>query len=369
MAILIFILTLGLLVFVHELGHFLVARAFGISVDEFGFGFPPRIFGIKRGNTVYSINWIPLGGFVKIKGVAGDDAAKERFADSDSFAAARTWKKFCVLAAGIVMNILLGITLLTVGFRIGLPLSLEQDIPNATTRNAQIQILSIQSPSPAESVGLQPGDALVSINTATFLSTDDVRNFLAERPGQEIHLQWKRKETVREGTVRLLNQEGRGMLGVSLGKIGIVSFSLPRAFLMGAQTSFGMAGQIFVALADVLRGLVVEHTVRPDLSGPIGIAVMTGQAARLGFIYLLQFTAILSVNLAVFNVLPIPALDGGRILFVLIERVRRKPLNERIEALIHNTGFVFLLALVLLVTARDVARFKDVLFSFFHKLF
>lgn len=369
MAILIFILTLGLLVFVHELGHFLAARLFGISVDEFGFGFPPRLLGIKRGNTVYSINWIPLGGFVKIKGVAGDDTSKERFQDPDSFAAAKAWKKFTILFAGIAMNVVLGIILLTIGFRIGLPLSIGEDIPHAQIRDVGIHILSVKASSPAESLGLAVGDTLVSINEATFQTTDELRGYLSEHPDQEIRVQWKRGNDSRDGTVRLSNEEGKGILGVSLGKTGIVSFALPRAFLMGIQSTFGMVGQIFIALGDVVRGLVIEHTVREDLSGPIGIAVMTGQAAKLGFIYLLQFAAILSVNLAVFNVLPIPALDGGRLLFIVIESIRRKPISERIEAVIHNTGFLLLIALVLLVTFRDITRYKETFVSFFDRLF
>lgn len=369
MVILIFVLTLGLLVFVHELGHFLAARAFGISVDEFGFGFPPRIFGVRRGKTLYSLNWIPLGGFVKIKGVAGDDAAKVGFNDPDSFAVQKPWKKFSILFAGIAMNVLLGIVLLTIGFRIGLPLSIGEDIPHANVRDVGIHILSVQPSSPAESLGLVTGDTILFVDNTAFQTTEDLRAYLAGHPDQDIRVQWKRGEETKEGAVRLSNQEGKGMLGVSLGKTGIVSFSLPWAFLMGIQSTFSMVGQIFIALGDVVRGLVIERTVREDLSGPIGIAIMTGEAARLGFIYLLQFAAILSVNLAVFNVLPIPALDGGRLLFIVIERIRRKPVSERIEAIVHNAGFLFLIALVLLVTFRDVVRWKDTFISFFDRLF
>lgn len=359
MVVLLFILILGLLVLVHELGHFVAARIFGIGVEEFGFGFPPRLLKVKRKNwkTMLSFNLIPLGGFVKIKGAAGDDAHEEGYKDTDSFFVQKAWKKFSVLFAGIGMNIVLGMVLLSIGFTIGMPMSTEGLPAGTKVRDPKIQIISVEKGTPAEHAGLQTGDALLSIDDTTFSTPSDVKDYTAVRAGQESVVRWKRGDQLSSATVTLADVNGRGVLGVSLDQTGVVSYPFFKAIWTGITSTLFIIVQIFIAFWDLLYTLIARQTVSGDIAGPVGIAVLTGQIAQLGFIHILQFTAILSINLGVFNFLPIPALDGGRILFVLIEKIRRKPISQKLEAAVHNMGFLFLLLLVLVITVRDISKF------------
>ncbi|MFA5413154.1 MAG: RIP metalloprotease RseP [Patescibacteria group bacterium] len=356
LTIVVFVLILGLLVFVHELGHFVAARRNGVKVEEFGFGFPPRIFGIKRGDTTYSINWIPLGGFVKIKGEDGENRE-----DEDSFGNKKIWRRAVILAAGVFMNFILAAVLLSVGFMIGLPQVINGENGYARVRDAKVQVVQILEDTPAAAAEILPGDAVLEIDGQKVENVEAMQNYLAgkidapvkfllERDGQKIE---------KEISPTFLIETGRGGIGVGLLKSGIVSYPWYMALWKGAESTVLFTGEVARAFYELIKNLIVTQKVSVDLSGPVGIAVLTGQVARMGFIYLLQFTALLSINLAVINFLPFPALDGGRILFLLIEKIRRKPVSQKIENLVHNIGFGLLMLLVLLVTYRDVIKFSD----------
>lgn len=365
LTIIVFILILGLLVFVHELGHFVAARKNGVKVEEFGFGFPPRIFGVKRGETIYSLNWIPLGGFVKIKGEDGENRE-----DEDSFSHKKIWRRAIILAAGVFMNFVLAAVLLSVGFMIGLPQVINGENGYAKISDAKVQVVQILENTPAADAGLHPGDAILEIDGQKLEDVEVMQTYLAgkidmpvrfilERDGQKIE---------KEISPTFLIETGRGGIGVGLIKTGIVSYPWYLSLWKGAESAVLFTGEVAIAFYELIKNLIVTQKVSVDLSGPVGIAVLTGQVARMGIIYLLQFTALLSINLAVINFLPFPALDGGRILFLIIEKIRRKPVSQKIENLVHNIGFSLLMLLILLVTYRDVIKFSDKFVSLWDKI-
>lgn len=354
--LLLFLLVLSVLVFVHELGHFWAARRSGMRVDEFGFGFPPRIFGIKRGETLYSINAIPLGGFVRIHGESGQDRENER-----SFAHKSIPQRLFVLVAGVVMNMLLAMVLLSVGFMIGLPTALDgSSVPNgATITNQVVRVVSVIKDSPADLAGIESGDILLSVDQKEVSSTDMARERILASGEEGIHigiLRGEEKVDLDVKTVSLSEMETPG-IGVGLIDTATISYGPFRAVFEGVKASFVMAYDVFGSFAALLKQLIVTRTAPSDISGPVGIAVLTGQAASLGFAYLLQFAAVLSINLAVLNLLPIPALDGGRVLFVLIEAVRRKANDAKVEGIVHGVGFLCLMLLIVVVTYNDILRF------------
>lgn len=356
LTIIVFVLILGLLVFVHELGHFVAARKNGVKVEEFGFGFPPRIFGIKKGETIYSINWIPLGGFVKIKGEDGEN--KE---DEDSFSHKKIWRRAVILTAGVFMNFVLAAVLLSIGFMVGLPQVINGENGYAKVRDARVQVVQILEGTPAAEADVLVGDTILEIDGRKVEDVEEMQNYLAGKIDAPVKFLLERdsQKIDKEMSPTFLIETGRGGIGVGLLKTGIVSYPWYLSLWKGAESAVLFTGEVAVAFYELIKNLIVTQKVSVDLSGPVGIAVLTGQVARMGIIYLLQFTALLSINLAVINFLPFPALDGGRLLFLLIEKIRRKPISQKIENLVHNIGFGLLMLLVLLVTYRDVIKFSD----------
>jgi regulator of sigma E protease len=355
--LLLFLAVLSILVFVHEFGHFLTAKKMGMKVEEFGFGFPPRAWSFRRGGTDYSINWIPLGGFVKIKGESGEDRDHP-----DSFAGKPAWKRLAVLVAGVTMNLVLAAVLLSIGFMVGLPTVVDGEVsPHARLTDETVRIVTVLPESPAGDAGVASGDILLSIDGQTFADADAARAYITAHSTQEIEFALKRQDEYITARMTAEELPEVGTLGVGVGLVKTASVAYPwyLAIVNGVIATGVFTWEVVKAFADLLTNLIVRQEVSVDLSGPVGIAVMTGQAAALGVVYLLQFTALLSINLAVVNILPFPALDGGRVLFLAIEKFRRKPVNERIEALVHNLGFAFLMGLVILVTYRDLVRFGD----------
>lgn len=387
LTVLIFIAILGLLVFVHELGHFVVAKKSGMQVDEFGFGFPPRLFGIQklagkwkavwhrrasqsasapppdtgqeaalwapsaqRGATIYSINWIPLGGFVRILGENNQAAS-----DPNSFINKPFWPRLLTLLAGVLMNLVLAWLLLSAGYIKGLPVALDGagSLPaQAVLTNQQVAILEVAPNSPAALAGIQAGDIILGVDGREFSSAEALRQYVLLQAGREFRFELKRINQNLSAQVasRKQPQAGEGPTGIALGTLGLLSYPWYQAFWQGAQSTLLQLGQIVSGLYH----LIIQGQGLQSLGGPVKIAQITGQVRELGFIYLVQFAAFLSINLAVLNVLPFPALDGGRILFLLIEKLRRKRNNQKVEQIVNTAGFVFLLLLMLLVTARDI---------------
>lgn len=356
--LLLFIIVLSLLVFVHEIGHFVMAKRMGMKVEEFGFGFPPRLWGVRRGKTMYSINWIPLGGFVKIKGESGEQAQ-----DSDSFASKPAWKRFGVLIAGVAMNLVLAAVLFSIGYMAGLPSIIDDTLPlSARIESQEITVMQVVEGSPAQEAGVVAGDVIESLDGQVVTNDVEARDYVTSHAvdGVDILVQKSDSSYVTYTlTSEYLKSVGTTGVGIAFVSTGLVSYPFFQAVGQGIYTTYQFTIEILKAFGSLIVDLVIRQEVAVDLSGPVGIAVMTGQVAAMGIIYLLQFTAVLSINLAIINALPFPALDGGRILFLAIEKLRGRAVNQKLEVAVHNLGFMLLMVLVVLVTYKDFVTFGD----------
>jgi len=311
--------------------------------------------------TVYSINWIPLGGFVKIHGESGENKT-----DPQSFSSKPIWQRFIVLVAGVTMNLIFAAVLLSIGLMVGLPSVVDETVPSTVNlSNEKIQIMSVVAESPAARASVQPGDEVLSLDNQIFTSSAAAHDYIVSREGQEISFLLKRGDDAI--TVPLTAEDlpsyGQKGIGVGLVKTAMVSYPWYLAIVKGVEATFVFSWEVVKAFGNLLWNLVVHQKVAVDLAGPVGIAVMTGEAAAMGLVYLLQFAAILSVNLAVVNILPFPALDGGRLIFLLVEKIRGRVINEKWEALTHNLGFMILMTLVVFVTYRDIVKFGGQIFG------
>ncbi len=352
-AILTFVPIIGVLVFVHELGHFLTAKAFGVKVLEFGFGFPPRLFGVKRGETIYSINWVPLGGFVKM--VGENDPADPR-----SLARRSLLQRFVVLFAGAFMNLLLPIVLFSVLLM----------IPR-TTVVGSVQIQQVVPDSPAERAGLKAGDTILKADGHTIRNIQELVERINLRLGGDSEWVVRRSgplpvfgnspdlatTEVIHVTPRLAPPSGQGPTGIMLGMTGAKETSVSYPFWKAIPMSFVKIYNTLILSKNEVMKWIVGHTT-PQVAGPVGIAQLTGEVAEAGgFLSLVELAAFLSINLAIINVLPIPMLDGGRLLFLGIEWVRRgKRVPPEKEGLVHMVGFVVLIGFIILISYFDIAR-------------
>lgn len=367
LTIVVFILILGLLVLVHEFGHFFVARKLGVAVEEFGLGFPPRIFGIKKGGTLYSLNWIPLGGFCKIKGEEGGDLSEK-----DSFVSKSIRVKMAIISAGVVMNVFLAFILFSIGFMIGFPQALNEETIKGAKKisQPQIQIMSVLENSPAQKAGIQLGDVVFEVDGQKFKDVPLFQNYI-KNTEKEIAIKIKRGDKILEKKIEPeFSEKVNGkIIGVQLASAGIVSYSWHQSIYLGAKTTIFLGFEIIKAFCLLIKNLIFHQTLSMDVAGPVGIVVMTKQMVNLGFIYILQFTALLSLNLAVINFVPFPALDGGRILFLAIEKIRRKPIKQEIENISHTIGFALLMLLVVIVTYQDITKFGGKILGAIKKFF
>lgn len=361
-----FIGILVVLVLVHELGHFIVAKRSGITVEEFGIGFPPRIASLTWHGTRYSLNWIPLGGFVRMLGEDGDVEVKRlreqgltdaqvEVAMAGAFNRRPIPIRVLVLLAGVAMNFLLAASLFAVAF--SMPVLIGE---------GPLTVTDIQVDSPAEG-NLEVGDVIIGVDGRTFDRSADLTQYLAEHGEEEVTLQVDRGGVERNVVVtpRKLSaadrERGIGPVGFGYDPARVVEQpSTVRgpidAIGRGLGAAWTLAAQIPGGLADAIGGLLGLSPNAPDARGPIGIAQETGRVLEAPLVSQLFFVGLLSVNLAVLNVLPFPPLDGGRIAVVLIEAVRRRRLPAEREALIYLTGFAVLIALVILISIQDIQR-------------
>jgi regulator of sigma E protease len=369
--VLIFLLILSVLVLLHELGHFVVARAFGVKAEEFGIGFPPRAVGFVKVNgkwkrigrtdrtsyasTVWSLNWLPLGGFVRLKGEAGEDGH-----DKDSLLAQNGWKKFAILAAGVTMNWLLAAFIFTIGFSVGVPAAIDDLPASAVVTDKRVQIMEVVPNSAAAKAGLVAGDELVTVGGRLAKDATLAKELLQQQSttDDELMLEIKHAGKMRAILTKpeFLTELNRVGLGVALADTGTVRFPVWLAVGEGITLTARYTWMIITGFFGLIGGLFLGKP-SSELSGPIGIAVMTGGIVDQGKWAVAQFAAILSLNLAVINFLPIPALDGGRAAFVTIAALRRKKNNAHTEALVHQIGFITLIFIVLLVTLQDIYRY------------
>ncbi len=355
--VLIFVAVLAVLVLAHEWGHFVMARRAGCKVDEFGFGFPPRLWGWKRGETLYTINLLPLGGFVRIHGEGGEDT----HADPRSFQHKSAAWRIGIIAAGVIMNLLVAVVLFAVVAGVGMEREIPKNLPAyALVENQRVQVQVVQADSVAARAELVPGDmvrgmsgvATSSLTVATFqdaLQDGVSRTLMVERDGA------LRQIVVTPQPLAGLSRLGIGVFIVDAGTVSYPWYTTP---WVGVRDTWTSLRDTVVGFGSLISGLIARVPGAADgVSGPVGIAVFTGEIARSGFIPLLYLMGFLSVSLAFINVLPIPALDGGRLLFIIIEKLRRgRKVHANTENLAHGIGFLILLAIIALVTYRDIVR-------------
>lgn len=346
------ILVISLLILVHEWGHFYSARKLGVRVEEFGFGFPPRILSRVKNGVRYSVNLFPLGGFVKIFGEHGEGEE-----DKASFISRPIWQRFIILAAGVFMNAALAWVLFSVGSALGVP-----RIAGEEATGIPVSVVGVLPGSPAERAGIKFGDKILEMRSPDLSlrveSEKDVRDFTLAYRGENITVAVSRGSEIHEikVTPRAQVPEDEGPLGIALGRLVVKQVSWYLAPVEGvrmlAQSSILTLQGFFM----ILKELVFEGRTGVAVSGPVGIFSFAQDSRALGISFFLQFMGILSVNLAILNFLPIPALDGGRILFLVIEKLKGKRINPAVENVVHMIGFVLLILLMILVTYRDIAR-------------
>lgn len=357
LTIAVFIFILGLLVFVHEFGHFVAAKRAGMKVEEFAFGFPPRLFGVKRGETTYSINIIPLGGFVKILGEEGHSD------DPRAFANGTFGRRLLVLLAGVGMNFVLGWFLLFLGFAaVGTPIEVEEgvDVGNARLSETRLSIIAVEPKSPAEIAGFKPGDVILSVGGQKFTDINTLITYTKSRAGSQVIYELQRGEEIlaRSATPRANPPPGSGAVGFAPALIAIARYPAVDALQLSVASFYYKSTGVFLAFGQLFGQLFTSGKITEGLSGPVGIAVLTKDFLKLGTVYLVQFTAVLSINLGIINAFPFPALDGGRVLFLLIERVRGAK-SLKIEKHANVIGFLLLMLLMVAITFRDIGRYSD----------
>ena len=345
LTIIAFILILGILIFVHEFGHFISAKICGVKVEEFGFGFPPKIFGVKRGETEYSLNWIPIGGFVKL---LGEEEANK---STKSFNTQSIPKRVFIIIAGVLMNLVFAVFILSIGFMIGMSPIVSDAGRYGGNQETEIIIAGVTENSPAKSTGLGQGDIITG-----YKSIEDFQNFTKSNIGKDVSINIKKDGNFKDINITLSSDE-KAPLGVALVQATKVKLPFFQAIKAGFIETGLTVSAIFKFLYGFFRDLFSGQKVAEQVSGPIGIFTITKQAVKLGFTYVLQFMALLSVNLAIMNILPFPALDGGKIIFLVGEGIRGKRfIKMEHENLIHWIGFTILIALIILITYNDIVR-------------
>lgn len=404
MNIIIFLIILVVLVVSHEFGHFIVAKKAGMRVDEFSFGFPPKLFGIKRGETSYNFNLLPLGGYVKIYGENGDveeekdekivkeirveeiitetidkdgevsitetEEIKENIKiDNDrsrSFVNKPKYKQALVLVAGIVMNLLVAWVLLSIGLMSGMPSSVSTTPKDIKLTNESVMITGVANDSPAEKAGLKIGDKIISLNTendSTLLlssnfTTETVQSFIKEHQNDELDISIERNGLNEDISVtpEKMNGEDTPKVGISMDMIGTLKLPFGKAVWEGLKSTVMMTWGTMVGFYNLITKAFVGKANISSLTGPVGIVGVVGDAASFGFVYLLSFIALISVNLAVINLIPFPALDGGRLLFLLIEKIKGSRIKPEIAGWTNAIGFGLLMILMVIITYHDVIK-------------
>ncbi len=348
-----FVAILGLLVFVHELGHFIAAKRSGIEVERFSLGFPPNLISKKIGETEYCIGMIPLGGYVKMKGDIPDfpDDTNAPAGGPREFLSAPTWKKAIVIAAGPIMNFITAYLLFVIMiWAWGNP----QLRPNST------EIGDVGQDAPAMKAGLKEGDKILAVDGVFFKDFTQMASYIQARPEQDLVVKYRRDNIDNLVTIRPQKIETKDSLGVSktIGLIGVNPIYDFRPSTLSAGLKDGLNATVFVTVTtfDFLWKLITRKESVDKLGGPIMIADQAGKAMKRGIPYVINLAAFLSVNLAVLNVLPIPVLDGGHLMFLSIEAIRRKPISFKKRIFWQQIGMGALLLLMVLVTFNDIVR-------------
>jgi regulator of sigma E protease len=335
------ILVFSVIILVHEFGHYIVAKSTGVRVEEFSIGMGPKLIGRKKGDTQYSIRALPLGGFCKMTGENSEENAEvppeQRFDNKP------VWARMAVVVAGSLMNFLLAAVIFVLIFSvIGVP----QEYSN--------EIGEVIAGSVAESGGIKPGDRIIAINDAPTTNWNEVTEIIHSHPGEEIKLEIQRGEDTLTFvlTPRLDENTQVGMIGIAPREAPFVRIGFIEGIAKGFEETFRITGLMIEQLILLITGKVAAEGV----AGPVGIIQLIGETAHYGFVYLANFTALISINLGLINMLPIPALDGGRFVFLLYEGIFRRRINPEKESLVHFIGFALLMLLMVFITYQDLTR-------------
>ncbi len=375
LTVIIFLIVLAVLIFVHELGHFLFARWNGIRVDEFKIGFGPKLFYWTKGETKYGLNLIPFGGYVKIHGENPDQESISGHDKDRSFVNKKSWQQILVLFAGVLFNFIFAWVLYSIVFVSGVttdPIGFEKYKDNF--QNQRVMITSISPGSPAEKAGLVIGDIIFSVNNSLVTSSLKdgpngiiaIQNTINSSGGKSIELGIRRKPNFQASvdylSYNIAVEPIRGIvkdkyaIGIAMADVVDMKLSLFSAVYEGLRYTLVMIRETAIGLYDFFANIFRGHANFTDVAGPIGIAGIVGGAAKMGLTYLLMITALISINLGVINLIPFPALDGGRILFVIIETIIRKRIAPKYANAVNTVGFVLLMTLMVIVTYKDVVK-------------
>jgi regulator of sigma E protease len=356
--LLIFIVILSVLVLIHEFGHFLIAKKFGVKVEEFGYGFPPRLFGKKIGETLYSFNLLPIGGFVKLYGEdeAGGGSLKKTKSHEETsdlkraFFARPPWQKASIVLAGVIMNFILAVTIISYLF----------SVPGVKLPKGYAEVEKTLPNTPADEINLTKGDRIISFNGKEIKTVQELQSALGankEKPG-ELTLDREGEKITLKVTPQKITEEGTTIyrIGVELTDAENKKFTWYQAPFFGTIEAAKFSWMIFNGIVGIFADLLTRGQVPKDVAGPVGVYQLVGQARGISNDAVLWVAALLSLNLAVVNVLPIPALDGGRLFFIMIELVFRKKVSQKYETMAHAIGLAVLLALIVLITLLDFSR-------------
>jgi len=370
LAIIVFILILGFLIFIHEFGHFITAKKLGVKVEEFGIGYPPAIWKKKRGETVYSINIIPFGGFTKLYGEEGEEHKK----DSRSFVSRPPWQRAIMIISGVAMNFLLAVIifyflLASSGFQTKLPLIFDYEFPFGTQKNVPM-ILGIAEDSPAEEAGLKFEDVILKGNGVDIADYEQLIEFIEVNKGEEIVLTIESANNeIREVKVvpRINPPENQGAVGIAIRDVAEIGYNeLWQKPFTGFLHSLNLTHYSLVGLGYYIKTSLVEREVEPlatSVVGPVGILAITKLTIQEGLSQIFFLLAVFSLALFILNILPIPPLDGGILVFIGYEALTKKRVPLKIMKRAQEIGVVFFIILFILVTSKDLFQFKDVLFK------
>ncbi|MBD3207891.1 MAG: PDZ domain-containing protein [Candidatus Nealsonbacteria bacterium] len=343
------------LIILHELGHFVLAKKFGVKVEEFGLGYPPRLVGKKIGETIYSINLLPFGAFVKMPGEIGKSN------DPRSFSQQSVGKRIWIAFGGVLSFWIVAAILLSVVFFNGAPVVVTEEM-GPQISNPQVLIAEVAPESPASNAGLAAGDVIkeLRIGEESFSidSITRVQEITDAHKGESLTLVVQRGEETKDFSLvpRSSPPSGEGPMGVALVRVGIRRYSWYLAPLKGLEATARMTLAVIQGYASALRNLVIGEPSGVQMVGPIGVFEMLSNTQELGLSYFLNFVSVIAIHLAIFNLLPIPAVDGGKMMFLMIEGIRKKPLPEGLEQKITAFSFLLLLCLMIWVTIQDITR-------------
>lgn len=376
-SIIAFVIIFSVLILIHEYGHFAMARKVGIRVEEFGMGLPPRALKLwkDKKETIFSLNWIPFGGFVRMHGEDAHDPKLLR--ESDSFIAKTKWQRTLVICAGVFMNFLLGAIILSGLFFVGTePIVLDErdfmyqvqhgniiltDELHEALQGGGLLVGNIIKDSVAEKSGFHKMDVVTKINGIPMETSEQLRNLTQQNAGKEL-IYTVRRSGKEQTITALVPAEGKIGIFIQLPsrddvkEIKKITLPIHEAIAQGVIETGRLSVATALLFKDVVIKMVSQFEVSESVAGPVGIAVMTHTFSQQGIMALLKFTALLSISLAVINILPLPALDGGRLLFIVFEAIRGKPLNLKWESYVHGVGFLLLMLLILVITYKDILR-------------